>query len=247
MPSYREDAHRDKIKEQTIKLESINSVKLINNSVLVLIEDRHDEITYGTLTLKLDTSFEPGIHAANKGVVVGVPDRYIYNEKPLPNTGDWDTDIEIEEGDLDWFDYLTGIECSKIECKDKLYYILPYHTIYVSKRGKKVIPLNGYVLLDPIIETKGYGSFKFEREHPKCAIVAYSGSCNKRYRPSQSKMGKTFYHDDPAVKVGCKVVYAMPVNLFLEQEEHSSFNGNKRYKITQRRFLTAIIENGIVD
>jgi len=242
MPNYRDDVHIDKLKEQVLKMDSLDNFKPINNSVLVHINDRHDEITYGTLTLKLDTSFEPGIHAENKGVVVKVPDKYIYSEKPLPNTGDWETEIEVQPGDQVWFDYLTGIECSKIECDDKLYYVLPYHTLYIAKRKDKVIPLNGYVLCSPIIREEGYKEFKFEREEAKFAVVAYAGSCNKRYRSSQNKLGKIFYHDDPEVKVGCKVVYGMSINLFLEQEEHSSFNGNERYRIVQRRHLSAIME-----
>lgn len=243
MPSYREDAHRDKIKEQTIKLDSIDSIKLINNSVLVRVDDLHDTITHGTLTLHLDTSFEQGIHAANKGVVVGVPDKYIYSEKPLPNTAEWDTDIEVEEGDQVWFDYLTGIECSKIECEDKLYYILPYHALYVSKRGKEVIPLNGYVLLDPRINKEKFIEFEIEREDAKYAMVAYSGSCNKKYRPVQTKMGEVFYYDDPVIEAGKTVIYGKVSGLFLEQEEHSSFNGDERYRIIQRRFLTGVLES----
>ena len=138
MPSYREDAQPDKIKEQVLQLDSLDNFKPISNSVLVRIDDRHDEITYGTLTLKLDTSFEVGKHAANKGVVIKVLEKYIYSEKPLLNTGGWDTDIEVEEGDLVWFDYLAGIECNQVECKGKLYYILPYHTLYVAKRKKRI-------------------------------------------------------------------------------------------------------------
>lgn len=230
-----EPGYRDKVKEQTIQLDGLDNFKPINNSVLVRIDDRHDKITHGTLTLHLDTSFEVGKHAANKGVVIKVPDKFVYSEKPLPNTGEWDTEIEVEENDLVYFDYLTGIECSKIECKGELYYVLPYHVLYVARRGEAVIPLNGYVLCSPIIKEEGYKDFKFERENPKYAIVEYAGSCNKRYRQKR-------YYDDPEVRVGCKIVYGLPVNLFLEQEEHSSFNGTKRYKIVQRRHLTGIME-----
>jgi len=240
MPSFREDVSIDKIKEQVLQLDSLDNFKPISNSVLVRIDDRHDEITYGTLTLKLDTSFEVGKHAANKGVVIKVPEKFVYSNKPLPNTGDWDTEIEVEEGDLVYFDYLTGIECNQIECKGKLYYVLPYHTLYVVRRKEEVIPLNGYVLLEPIIKEEGYKDFKFDRERAKYAIVAYSGSCNKKYRNKQ-------YYDDPAIKAGEKVIYGKVSGLFLEQEEHSSFNGDKRYRIIQRRHLTGIIEKGEID
>jgi len=270
MPSYREDAQPDKIKEQVLQLDSLDNFKPISNSVLVRIDDRHDEITYGTLTLKLDTSFEVGKHAANKGVVIKVPEKFVYSKTPNINTSDWDTEIEVEEGDLVYFDYLAGIECNQIECKGELYYVLPYHTLYVAKRtyvwdciggingevllGKdgheyvweppgewyRTIPLNGYVLLEPVIKEEGYKDFKFEREKAKYAIVAYSGSCNKRYRNKQ-------YYDDPAIKAGEKVIYGKVSGLFLEQEEHSSFNGDKRYRIIQRRHLTGIIEKGEID
>ncbi len=248
MPSYREDAHRDKIKEQVLELESIDNIKLLNNSVLVLIEDRHDEIKHGTLTLKLDTSFEIGKHAPNKGIVIKVPEKYIYSKESHINTGDWDTDIEIEEGDLVWFDYLAGIECNQIECKGKLYYVLPYHTLYVARRAgnytlmadykpsEKVIPLNGYVLLEPIINKEKFIKFEIEREDAKYAIVAYSGSCNKKY-------GDSKYYDDPAIKAGEMVIYGKVLGLFLEQEEHSSFNEDKRYRAIQRRHLTGILES----
>ena len=240
MPSFREDVSIDKIKEQVLQLDSLDNFKPISNSVLVRIDDRHDEITYGTLTLKLDTSFEVGKHAANKGVVIKVPEKFVYSNKPLPNTGDWDTEIEVEEGDLVYFDYLAGIECNQIECKGKLYYVLPYHTLYVVRRKEEVIPLNGYVLLEPIIKEEGYKDFKFDRERAKYAIVAYSGSCNKKYRNKQ-------YYDDPDIKAGEKIVYGKVSGLFLEQEEHSSFNGDKRYRIIQRRHLTGIIEKGEID
>jgi len=240
MPSYREDAQPDKIKEQVLQLDSLDNFKPISNSVLVRINEMHDEITYGTLTLKLDTSFEVGKHAANKGVVIKVPEKFVYSKTPNINTSDWDTDIEAEEGDLVYFDYLSGIECNKVECEDKLYYILPYHTLYILKRKNKVIPLNGYVLLEPVIKEEGYKDFKFDREQAKYATVAYSGSCNKKYRNKQ-------YFDDSAIKAGEKVIYGKVSGLFLEQEEHSSFNGNKRYRIIQRRYLTGIIEKGEID
>jgi len=240
MPSYREDAQPDKIKEQVLQLDSLDNFKPISNSVLLRIDEMHDEITYGTLTLKLDTSFEVGKHAANKGVVIKVPEKFVYSDKSSLNTGDWDTNIEVKEGDQVWFDYLTGIECNQIECKGKLYYVLPYHTLYVTRRKEEVIPLNGYVLLEPIIKEEGYKDFKFERERAKYAMVAYSGSCNKRYHNKQ-------YYDDPDIKAGEKVIYGKVSGLFLEQEEHSSFNGNKRYRIIQRRHLTGIIEKGEID
>jgi len=240
MPSYREDAQPDKIKEQVLQLDSLDHFKPISNSVLVRIDDRNDEITYGTLTLKLDTSFEIGKHAANKGVVIKVPEKFVYSKIPNINTSDWDTEIEVEPGDLVWFDYLSGIECNQIECKGELYYVLPYHTLYVSRRKEEVIPLNGYVLLEPIIKEEGYKDFKFDRERAKDAIVAYSGSCNKKYRNKQ-------YYDDPAIKAGEKVIYGKVSGLFLEQEEHSSFNGKKRHRIIQRRYLTGIIEKGEID
>jgi len=235
MPSYREDAQPDKIKEQVLQLDSLDNFKPISNSVLLRIDEMHDEITYGTLTLKLDTSFEIGKHAANKGVVIKVPEKFTYSEKPSLNTGDWDTTIEVIPNDLVYFDYLTGLECSKIECEDKLYYILPYHTLYVARRKEEVIPLNGYVLLEPIINKEGYKDFKFDREEGKFATVAYAGSCNKKYRNKQ-------YFDDPAIKDGERVIYGKVSGLFLEEEEHSSFDGEKRFRVIQRCHLTGIME-----
>ena len=249
MPSYREDAQPDKIKEQVLQLDSLDNFKPISNSVLLRINEKHDKLTYGTLTLINDTTYDIGKHAPNKGVVVKVPDKFVYSKTPNINTSDWDTDIEVEEGDLVYFDYLSGIECNKIEHEDKLYYILPYHTLYISKREvydklnitkTEIIPLNGYVLLEPIIKEEGYKDFKFEREQAKYATVAYSGSCNKKYRNKQ-------YYDDSDIRAGEKVIYGKVSGLFLEQEEYSSLNGNKRYRIIQRRFLTGIIEEGEID
>jgi len=282
----------DKTKVATIKLDSIKDYRPLNNHVLILINQVHDEIKLGNgKTLFLDNSFEPGAHAQNSGIIVRVPDKFISSEKRnlSSDVSDWDTEIEVKPGDKVWFDYLTGIECNKIECEDRLYYSIPYHCLYVVKRimgnintvdwmaeakiikdpksewadpektkvvltrGEvcpvdekgnyhKIIPLNGYLLCTPIIDKEKFIDFEIKKENTTYAIVAYAGNCNKKYRPLETRKGIVYYYDDPEITAGKKIIYSLPYSISLENPLHRSFDGDKEYRIVQRRFVRGIVE-----
>lgn len=127
---------------------------MLNDKCLVEVEVGYDDIVVGDVKLKMSRNahgmhYDRIAHAARHGKVVRLP---LAKEIIVPN--EWVTDVEVEVGDDVWFEAFEGLEADKWAWKGKLYYVLPYRSLVVAKRGDDIIPLNGYVIGD-LQDTQG--------------------------------------------------------------------------------------------
>lgn len=178
------------------------------------------------------------------GNVVKVPDRLWFDAKAQDGMP-WDTDMELKIGDLVWFSFLESANAVEIVIntpsginQHKLIRIIPYQDVFVAKRGKEVICLNGYCLLEQVqlpklskydILSKGV----FEDR----GVIKYLGKPNRRYQGDK-------YSDDVDVKVGDSVFFRPGYTPFLLERKKfmACFDGDKLYWCSQRRRFIFSIE-----
>jgi co-chaperonin GroES (HSP10) len=218
-------------------------MKLINN--YVLIKPAETNTKAGSIHLNLDQ--------ANKtyprhGTVVAVPDKLIwYGDKVKElrnklkyssrNSRDqsmqmelgrlnslclgFKTNQELQVGDDVYFSWM-GYEQRK-EYEDNCF--IKYDELYVAKRGEKIIPLNGKILIEPTPENLGGNIIEMVKESPTKGIVRYLGSCVE-YRDYG-------YKDKEELKVGDKVRFNATANITLEYEIFNTF-GEKLFAMNRK-------------
>ena len=215
-------------------------------------------IIYGILTdltyqdsenLKDDSSHIADM-AETALIVYKLPDRLYFDpddNKSMP----WDTEMELEVGDMIFTNPIDALNAVTLECEGEYYKLLPYEELYVAKReywlskfdGKKatkVIPLNGYVLLEPVyFETLSpLDVTSAERVNKTQGIVRFIGSCNKRYRQEDQT-------DLQDLKEGDVVQFEKKgVPWLLERTKYNNFFSEKGelFWVIQRRKIAMVIE-----
>lgn len=164
------------------------------NRVLVKASKKNDEVKLSDGgKLYVDTEYEPEKHATTSGTVVKLPIGLSYDEQPgSSNSLDFDTEMELEEGDKIFFHYLASLKA--VEGNDyyedeegNTYFGISYDSIFMAQRGDEVIPVNGYIIAEPVYEKSVNTSIelpesKEKEENVNKAKVKYIGKPNKGYR-----------------------------------------------------------------
>lgn len=252
-----------------IKKQEFDNLHLINNNVAIEIVHRNSEDkTASGLVIVQDPSlitvkdiasaenYNLSQHLDRWGKVAKIPDKLKYaKHKKIPGM-DWDTDIEIQVGDLVWADYYNLHHCPIFRVLDdnsfRDYWIITYDCLIVAKRIRyetiittipiqnetiyDIIPLNGYCLFEQINEGLQSKFLELPKEINKYkGIVKYTGSKNKNYNDTK-------WYDDIDIFPGDEVIYRMDAECLLEDEQHQFFeNENLRYE--QRRNILAVKYN----
>jgi hypothetical protein len=140
-----------------------------------------------------DKSSHPADVANITGRIVKQVEKLYYNPKDINNSMSWETEIETEEEMVVWTHPLNAKNCCEIEVEDKLYQAWNYQDLFVGKKeiwldkwkGTKqtvVVPLNGHVILQPVLEEKLSELDVLDPNVNKSrAIVKFNGSDNIRY------------------------------------------------------------------
>lgn len=123
--------------------------------------------------------------------------------------------IEVEVGDLVWFDFHSGMTATLFEIGKCYYYLLDYASLIVRKRGDEIYPLNGKVLCEPVIKKKSALGYEEEYVDAKEAIVKYVGQVVEHKHKKAAP-----------VKVGDRIITRQPI-IFLENDLHLFLDGNK--------------------
>ena len=229
--------------------------RTFGNHVLIRLDAENDHIKLknGSI-LYVDNAYDPEKHATVEGIIYGLPSHLKYSG--IPNIGmPWDTDMELKDGDRVIFYYLSVINAFKPETmrfftKDKDRYVfIPYSSIFVALRGDKVIPVNGYCLVEPCedpftgnirermrkigleavtLETKSNTNVSF-------AKVRYLGKPNRGYVDSGNS------DDGVNVKEGDIVVLRKVSDIPLQYPLHQKFDGGRTFWRVQRRKILAIV------
>jgi len=152
-----------------------------------------------------DYDDETTTHAADLAEVYGrvykLPEKLTYTEDGLGMQ--WDCDMELQVGDLVWFNTIESKNAVEIVCEDKLYKLIPYQDCYCAKRKQQlwktisplefalhykgndpekvlkieleqVIMLNGYVLCEPTyVQTDSPLAIEDKKEDKTRGIIRF--------------------------------------------------------------------------
>lgn len=260
---------------QIIKIsqQEFDSLRLLNNNVAIEIIHRNaEDKTASGLIIVQDPAlmtahdinsaenYNLSQHLDRWGCVAKLPDKLKYAKHNKMFGMDWDTDIEIQIGDLVWADYYNLHHCPifRVMNNDSFrdYWIITYDCLIVAKRplnnikdpkgyrwfssdGYKkywTIPLNGYCLFTQINEGLQSKFLELSKEiNKRKGIVKYTGSKNKNYNNKK-------WFDDIDIWPGDEIIFRLDAECLLEDEQHRFFEDeNLRYE--QRKNILAVKYN----
>jgi len=226
----------------TIEIDSLDNFKLLRINNRILVKPLYDTKNYKSksgLYMTGDIEFEKADNSNRVGKVISLPDSVYFNPKS-PNTMDWKTTLQLQVGDIVWYDITEAWNSPVVICGGEEYYMVRYASCIVAKRGEEVICLNAFCLLDPIYDSPDSTILSPKKTLNEWeAIVAYVGEPNERYlNPG--------YQDAIGVKKGDRVRFRKlrygdcAAVIFLEDEKYKMFDG-KMYRIAQQRDFDCII------
>lgn len=237
------------------KQKNMDCKKTFGNHILLKLDAENDHIKLkGGMTLYVDNTYEPEKHQTVTGEVCGLPSHLTYTG--APNQGmPWKTDMELQEGDKVICYYLAILNAFKPEQKrfftkdNERFVFIPYQSIFVAIRGDQIMPINGYVLVepcdDPFMENtkKRLQNIGLElvtlntksNTHVSFGKVKYLGKPNREYCDE----GNT--DDGVNVKEGDTVVMRKVSDIPLQYPLHQKLDKGVVYWRVQRRKILATL------
>lgn len=221
-------------------------MKILFNQVLIRPDrEENDMIKMGDTELKLVTAYDEFKHKVVTGTVVQLPESLIFNRRKGYLCQKFDTEIELQVGDRIIFHYLAVHAAKKqydpylLKDVPKDHTLIPYDQIFVAIRGTEVIPINGYLLVEPVDE-----EVKTNLEIPDSAkkkatvrgIIRYMGKPVNGYRDFPD-VGP----DTDEVKVGDEVFYRACNCVPLEYALHQTLDRGKILYRMQRNDLIGVV------
>ena len=229
--------------------------RTLNNFVLIKLDRENTSVKLKNgIELYLDTSFEPEKHATITGTIYGLPSHLIYTGKP--NLGmPWLTPMEIEFGDKVIIYYLSVVNALRKEKENYFleggdrYIMIEYQYIFAVVREDKIIPINGYVLVEPIEDPA------LEKEKLRMAFIGMKAVFFKKKTQTQVTYGIVKYVGVPNreyadenltdegvdIGIGDTVVLRRTVDIPLQYELHATVDKGKGLLRVQRRNVLAKI------
>lgn len=221
--------------------------------VMIKLDPEYNAITLKNgVELYVDLSFEPERNATVTGKIWGLPSHLYYSGEP--NKGlPWETSLEAKMGDGVICYYLSIVNALKpkegrhfIEDGER-YVLIPYQFIYALIRDEKIIPINGYALIEPVEDPAitldkermaklGMELVIGEKRNSKEVIygrVKYLSTPNRRYvDEGNSDEGVDIAVDDV-------VVIRKTNDIPLQYDLHAKLDGGAKYFRVQRRNIMA--------
>ena len=236
----------------------MNPKRTFGNNVMVKLDKDNTSIKFKDGSdFYIDTTFEPDKHRAVTGIVVGLPSKLHYIG--IPNIGmPWKTSLEVQIGDIVVLYYLAVANCFRPESPKAImegedrYIFVTYQNIYAVVREEKIIPVNGYCLIEPmedpaVIRTKkrmmaaGLTFIKFDNKSVKDVVygrVKYCGTPNEAYVDKHTDKGVN-------IKPGDIVVMKRITDIPLEYDLHAKLDGGAKYWRVQRRYILGVYEESV--
>ncbi len=229
--------------------------RTFNNLVLIKLDPENDHIKLRNgFELYIDTTYEPEKHMTVTGTIYGLPSKLTYTGQA--NIGmPWRTEMEVKYGDQVILYYLAVINALKpenrryvLEGEDR-YIFINYQNIFAVVREGKIIPVNGYCLIEPCsnpmieaqrkrMEAIGLELVKLNettKDQVNYGIVRYVSVPNQEYvDEGQSDEGVN-------IAVGDTVVLKRTTDIPLQYNLHAKIDDGKLYWRCQRRNILAKI------
>lgn len=175
--------------------------------------------------------------ACTNGIIVKQVEKLYYNRKDVVKSMSWKTTLETQIGDTVFFHHLASKNCSEIDVEGAIYKVILYEDLLVTKRGEKIIPLNGNVILQEVYKDKLSWLDISEPEVDKFkGIVKYNGSDNEEYQ-ARGVADFTGLKEGELVMID-KGSYPF----YLERSRwNSEFDKGNQYLTSQKRHIQAVI------
>jgi len=225
-------------------------VIMLGDNVMVKMDPENEFVqTPNGFKLFIDTTYEPEKHMVRTGIVEAVPKDLSCKDFP------WVTENEIQVGDKVVMYYLAIQNCLAPERRHfikkgkTMWIFIKYNNIYVVVRDDKIIPINGYVLVEPIEdpdwEAKVAKAEKaglalpdlrgLSKTHVTYGRVAYTGKPIAQYKDE--------YKSDKGidVKPGDEVVIKKIRDIPMEYEYHAKLDGGRKLLRMQRHNILAVL------
>jgi co-chaperonin GroES (HSP10) len=226
---------------KTQRLDDISTLKVLPNKVLVKFQDHTNKTVGGIITEGVEQSSEyKAVFSKRVAEVIKVPDKLTCNDK-IQSSMAWEpAAIEIEPGDIVYFDHQESAHAQRVSSKGIIYSIVNYSSLALAKRGDKVIMLNGNILFSKSYRKDSADIINKPIENENYGTVRYIGKPNKRYRLKESP--HTYRTDECDLKVGDRVVFGMPT-WNLEDWAFASFTGDREVLRCGKRYMvSAVVE-----
>jgi len=225
------------------------------NYVLVRSIISMDTVKVGGQELHIDTSYKPEHHQEVICEVVKIPRKLIFDRmKPVGESMEWLTTMDLKPGDVVWCNYLSvlkGKENFQIECEGINYFIINYQRIYLKKVRQSVDMLNGWVLCEPVYideldrtlisKMVDIQAVKKHDEYEGVARETQYGIVRHLGKPVEAYHNIDAVPDDDYLRVGDMVMFTTPNNVRLEHNLHRHFDGNS-YIVSRRNRILGIVE-----
>ena len=230
--------------------------RISDNYVLVKLNELNNEkknksgifLTSGASDVNLDSNdiFD---QVDRSGTIEMVSNLYFNPNDPL-SLGN-KTEMEVQKGDKVWALAIDSNMAYRFKVDNFYYKMIRYDGLTVAKRGEQIIPLNGWLLLDFVIEKSSpliVNPFKVKILDQ--GVVKYMGSKNSDYTINYGKSMSGALHkinnfsDDIDVKVGDRIQYELVRGervgeLKLESDYINTFG--ELLKLCQRRHVIRTI------
>jgi len=228
-------------REESLKLKCINNLVLVKPAI-----DTSKRKIGKNKKLILDTWFDEHVHSKRVVEVVKIPENLVFSKNMrIAGSMSWKTNIEVQVGDRVWIRALAAIDndetnMNKIFIDNEEHWFINYEDFIVAKRNNEyVIPLNGYVLMQPVREDLKERLPGLELVQDKGKLlyweVKFSGVPNEAYRYSKKLDFKNDLPEDTEVGISRK---RRPY--LMEDDMHKCFNGDEEYYFIQRADIVYI-------
>lgn len=222
----------------------------LGNFVMVKLDPENNVVrTPSGFTLFIDTTFEPEKHTVVTGTVEALPLKL--NDSKLP----WRTENELQIGDKVVMYYMAVMNALAPQYRRFVkegrttWVFIAYSNIYTAIREGVIIPINGYLLAEPIpdpyfeklkkrYEEKGIELVDPETKSNKNVVFArivYAGRPNRGYNE--------IYNSDENVDVkpGDEVILKKIRDIPIEYEYHSTVDGGRKLYRIQRHDILSVL------
>jgi hypothetical protein len=210
---------------------------LFNQVVIKASRHDHELILTDGNKLFLDNSYKKGHHMVRTGTVTHVPKHLHFEYFDLLSM-EYDTDMEVKVGDELIFHHL-AIDFAK---KDNYHlapdhYPIRYDSIFVAIRNGQVIPVNGNVIVEPMVEAISpvFSQTKTSVHH---GVVKYLGTPVRGYFMTPDG---TFTDKGIDINVGDHVVYSKADCVPLEFKLHQTLDkGVILYRMRRKDIIATL-------
>lgn len=223
--------------------------KTLNNLIMIKLDAENDTVK----GLFVDTTFEPERHTTVTGIIWGLPSHLQYTGKP--NIGmPWETPLQAKIGDgviVYYLSIVNALKPKESRCiieDGKRFVLIPYQFIYAIIRDGKIIPVNGYVLIEPCENPevtrqreamKKIGLEMVEPTDKRNSNEVIFGRVKYTSVPNRQYVDDNTSDEGVDIAVGDVVIIRKTNDIPLQYDLHAKIDGGAKYYRVQRRNILA--------